>query len=48
MRNVTVFLNAYHHVFFLSAGDSPLVDYATTVGAPGMTLSSELNALGVI
>jgi hypothetical protein len=45
MRNVTIFLNAFQHVLFLSAGQSSLVDYAKTVGTPGMALCSQMNSL---
>jgi len=45
VRNVTVLLNAYQHVLYLSAGGSLLNEYGNKVGRPGTALCAELNAL---
>ena len=45
VRNVTVFLNAYQYVMYLSAGDATLPSFKRVVADPAMRLNRELNAL---
>ncbi len=47
VRNVTVFLNAYQHVLYLSSGGVGLSDYISRVGKPGSKLCAELNGLAL-